>query len=110
MSPRAEVVVRLSRHLAECAAEAAVLDALAAEVADAARRGPDEVDRAHAALLALALHDYYTCVETIFERVATAVDEARPSGVSSLHAHLQHATQLRDRAASGGDVPTGDGA
>lgn len=97
MSAATSTRTRLSRLLGEAQSERDALERAAAELAATlpalAGAAPD---RAHLALVALDLHGYYTALETLFERVARAIDGEVPTGVESHRA-------LVDQMAS--DVP-----
>ncbi|OGQ25598.1 MAG: hypothetical protein A2138_04255 [Deltaproteobacteria bacterium RBG_16_71_12] len=77
---QAASVSMLARLRRELAADRAALDARAAELGRAAGRLNDEPWQA---ACAVALHAWYTCLETIIERSARALGEALPHGPSS---------------------------
>ncbi len=75
------VRARLSRLLREAGIDRAALCRLAAELAAfAPGLAADPADRPRQALLAVDLHDYYTAIETLFERVARSIDGDVPAG------------------------------
>ncbi|MBM4321057.1 MAG: hypothetical protein FJ125_14170 [Deltaproteobacteria bacterium] len=81
MSPSDTVRARLSRLLAEAATELEALERIHSELAQyAPQLGSAAVGRPILALVAVDLHDYYTALETVFERVARLLDGDMPVG------------------------------
>lgn len=75
---------RLSRYLVEVRGERAALASLAEEIRSyRPALEAAEPDRPILALFASDLHDYYTALETLFERTARVFDGEVPAGAES---------------------------
>jgi len=92
MSASNAVRARLSRLLLEAVEEIGALERISAELSEFhPALGIDPPGRPVLALVAVDLHDYYTAAETLFERIARAVDGSVPSGSES---HLELVNQM----------------
>jgi hypothetical protein len=72
----------LTRMLAEIAHERAALERIVDDLAIYAPRLPTD-ERPLLAVVAVDLHDYFTALESIFERIARAIDRDVPTGPES---------------------------
>ncbi len=73
--------VRVGRLLREARVDLQALGRIEAELADArARLGEQPADRPLQALVAVDLHDLYTAIESLFERIARSIDGEVPAG------------------------------
>jgi hypothetical protein len=81
MSAARAARARLSRLLVEASVDLGALDALSAELrAQQAALHEPRPSRPILALASVDLHNYYTALESLFERIARHVDEAVPAG------------------------------
>lgn len=83
MSAATSTRTRLSRLLGEVRHEREAIERQADEVKSLAPKLQRQPDRASLALIAVDLHGYYTALETLFERVARAIDGEVPVGIES---------------------------
>jgi hypothetical protein len=87
--------------LAEIRKDRGSLEKLATRLAALGQRWQEVAgDEAQVALACVPLHGWYTCLETLLERIARGVDGRVPPGPRSHHALLQQMTvgvpELRD--------------